>query len=92
MRCAAKWYARENCKYTLAGLRYAVPSSSFSESCKLINHYFYHFRRVLPEALDLVHHCERLVEAYGAEEVYGTKEFAERVYKNHRQVVDKSKW
>ena len=23
---------------------------------------------------------------------YGTKEFVERTYKNHRQVVDKSKW
>ena len=30
--------------------------------------------------------------ADGAGEVYGTKEFAERVYKSHRRVVDKSKW
>ena len=29
---------------------------------------------------------------YGAGEVYGTKEFAERVYKSNRQVVNKSKW
>ena len=58
-------------------------------------------RRVLPEALDSVssasinryfHHCNRAIEAYGAGEVYGTKEFAERVYKSHRRVVDKSKW
>ena len=54
-----------------------------------------------PEALDSAstasinryfHHCARLIEAYGAGEVYGTKEFAERVYKSHRRVVDKSKW
>ena len=78
-----------------------MPSSSFSESCKLINNYFYHYRRVLPEALDSVSsasinryfpHFERLIEDYEAGEVYGTKEFAGRVYKSHRQVVDKSKW
>ena len=69
--------------------------SSFS--CKSINRYFYHCRRVLPEALDSVssasiirhfHRCERLIEAYGAVEVYRTKGFAERVYKSHRRVVD----
>ena len=32
-----------------------------------------------------------MIEAYEAGEVYGTKEFADRVYKSHRRVVDKSK-
>ena len=69
---------------------------------QVINHYYHwKYRQVLPEALDSVssasinrcfHHCERLIEAYGAGEVYGTKECAEWVYKSHRQVVDKSKW
>ena len=32
-----------------------------------------------------------LIEAYEAGEVYGTKEFAERIYKSHWRVVDKSR-
>ena len=43
-----------------------------------INRYFYH--------------CKRVIEAYEAGEVYGTKEFADQVYKSHWRVVDKSKW
>ena len=55
----------------------------------------------MPEALDSVssasinryfQHCNRVIKAYGAGEVYGTKGFAERGYKSHRRVVDKSKW
>ena len=30
-----------------------------------------------------------MIEAYEAGEVYGTKEFADRVYKSHRRVVGK---
>jgi hypothetical protein len=37
-------------------------------------------------------HCKRVIEAYAEGEKYGTQEFTERVYKGHRQVVDKSKW
>ena len=57
------------------------------------NRCFHYYRRVLPEALDSVpasinrysHHCNRVIEAYGA------GEFIERVYKNHRQAII-SKW
>jgi hypothetical protein len=76
--CAAKWYARENCEYTFDGLRRVLPEALDSVSSASINRYF--------------HHCKRVIEAYGAGEAYGTKEFTERVYKGHRQVVDKSKW
>ena len=55
----------------------------------LINHYFCCCRQVLPDALDSVssasinryfHHCKRVIEAYEAGEVYGTKEFSDRVF------------
>jgi hypothetical protein len=36
--------------------------------------------------------CARVIEAYTEGFNYGTKEFTERVYKGHRQVVDKTKW
>ena len=54
-----------------------------------------------PAALDSVsavsinryhNHCARLVDAYADGFKYGTKDFTARVYKGHRQVVDKTKW
>ena len=103
--CSAKYYARENCEYTFVGLRqvlfkFKAPASVSSTPGSITNHYFYHCRRVLPEVLDSVsstsinryfYHFKRVIEAYEAGEVYGTKEFADRVYKSHRRVVDKSK-
>ena len=53
-------------------------NTTWSSWLSLLNRYF--------------HHCNRVIEAYGDGEVYETKEFAERVYKSHRQIVDKSKW
>ena len=38
------------------------------------------------------HHCDLTIDAYSTGFQYGTKSFVEHVHKNHRQVVDKSKW
>ena len=37
-------------------------------------------------------HCLRIINADAPGLIYGTKEFKERVYKAHRQIIDKSKW
>jgi hypothetical protein len=76
--CGAKWYSRENCSYSFEGLRATVPKALDSVSTASIHRYY--------------KLCERTIEAYAAGMSYGTEEFAERVYKGHRQVVDKSKW
>jgi len=76
--CASKWYARENCEYSLKGLPETLPAALDSVSTAAINHYCYH--------------CRRVIEAYAEGKDYGTKLFTEHVYKGHRQVVDKSKW
>ena len=76
--CGCKWYARENCLYTFTGLRETVPKALDSVSPATIHRYYLH--------------CMRIIDAYAAGVAYGTGEFKERVYKGHRQVVDKSKW
>lgn len=76
--CAAKWYTRENCEYSFEGLRRILPQALDSVSSTSINRYY--------------RHCQRVIEAYADGLGYGTKGFTERVYKGHRQVVDKSKW
>jgi hypothetical protein len=76
--CAAKWYAREHCEYSLDGLRKVLPAALNSVSIASINCYY--------------NHCVRVMEAYIDGLKYGTKAFTEHVYKGHRQVVDKSKW
>lgn len=76
--CGCKWYARENCQYTLEGLRETVPEALNSvPSATIHRHYL---------------HCVRIINAYASGAEYGSREFKERVYKAHRQVVDKSKW
>jgi hypothetical protein len=76
--CAAKYYARENCSYSLKGLRTVLPLALDSVTTAAINRYY--------------NRCARVIEAYTEGFNYGTKEFTERVYKGHRQVVDKTKW
>ena len=76
--CRREWYARENCLYTFTGLREKVPEALNSVSPTTIHHHYLH--------------CMRTIDAYAAGVKYGTEEFKKRVYKGHRQVVDKSKW
>ena len=58
-------------------------------------------RRIVPAALDSVlavpinryyNHCARVIDAYVDGLKHGTRDFTARVYKGHRQVVDKTKW
>jgi hypothetical protein len=76
--CIAKHYVRENCAYTLDGLRRTIPAAFNSISTATINR-FYKL-------------CSRIIDAYINGHKYSTKAFVEHVYKSHRQVVDKSKW
>ena len=76
--CGCKWYARENCHYTLDGLSETVPAALNSVSWATI------YRHNL--------HCMRIINAYGSGATYGAKEFKEKVYMAHRQITDQSKW
>jgi hypothetical protein len=75
--CGAKWYSREICSFSFEGLRATVPKALNSVTTASIHRYY--------------KRCERRIEAYSDGMAYGTEEFTERVYKGHRQVVDKSK-
>ncbi|RPA78671.1 hypothetical protein BJ508DRAFT_349096 [Ascobolus immersus RN42] len=78
--CAAKYYARENCKYSLEGLRETIPLALASVSVNSILHYY--------------EHCVRTIQAYDAGLTYGSSEFGEHMkkHKAHRQVPDPSKY
>ena len=76
--CAAKWYTRENCEYSLEGIRKTVPLAVHSISSASINRYFHRRMRVL--------------KAYEDGLMYGTVEFKQTVYDSHRRIVDKTKW
>ena len=77
--CSAKHYTRENCDYSLLGLRKTVPLSLKSIPTITINRYF--------------NRCNRTIEAYRNGYQYGTQAFSQQMqYKSHRQMVDKSKW
>lgn len=76
--CSAKYYTRENCQYSLEGLREVVPAAMRHVSPASINRYY--------------NHCSRTIDAYASGHDYGTKAFKEQVYKGHRQVTDKTKW
>ena len=60
--CAAKWYARENCEYSLEGLRKIVPAVLDSVSAVSINRYYIH--------------CAWVIDAYADWFKYGTRDFA----------------
>jgi hypothetical protein len=68
----------QNRGYSFNKLRETVPAALDSVSSTSINRYY--------------HHCMRTMSAYRDKFHYGTREFMERVYKGHRQIVDKSKW
>ncbi|RPB11554.1 hypothetical protein P167DRAFT_489137, partial [Morchella conica CCBAS932] len=76
--CVVKYYPRENCQYSLEGLRETIPAALNSVTSISINKYYLY--------------CMRILDTYQAGFTYGIMEFKERVYRNHRQVVDKSKW
>ena len=64
--------------YTFTGLLETVPEALNSVSPATIHHYYLHYMQT--------------IDSYAAGVKYGMEEFKERVYKGHRQVVDKSKW
>ena len=67
---------RENCEYSLNDLRQTISKAFESIPVAMINRFY--------------QHCARIINAYNDGFQYGTKEFANHVYKNHR--VDRSKW
>ena len=73
-----KWWLRDNCQYSLAGLRENLPTGLHSVGSASINRHY--------------NHCMRIIDAYADGNEYGTREFKERIYRSHRQVVDKTKW
>ncbi|KAF8434216.1 hypothetical protein BGX38DRAFT_178976 [Terfezia claveryi] len=68
---AAKRHARENCEYSLQGLRDTIPLSLNSVSELTIWRFY--------------NKCQRTMNAYRDGCQYGTAEFKERVYKSHRR-------
>ena len=76
--CGAKFYSREHCGYSFESLREVLPAALDSVSIVSIYRYYCHSMRIL--------------NAYSNGLSYGTKEFVDKVYKGHRQVVDKTKW
>ena len=76
--CQAKWYCRENCEYTISGLRDTVPKALASVQNSTI--------------LGFWNRIFRVIDAYQAGMNYGTEEFKNRAYRSHRRMEDKSKW
>ena len=67
-----KRFARENCDYTLVGLRTTTPRALTAVPKETIHRFF--------------QKSVRIADAYGEGHKYGTKEFSNRVYKSHRRV------
>ena len=76
--CSAKYYTRENCGYSLNDLRETIPKAFESIPTATIDRFYQNYARI--------------IDTYDDGLQYGTKEFASHVYKNHRQVIDSSKW
>ena len=66
-----KRFARENCDYTLVGLRRTVPKSLSAVPMETTQRFF--------------EKSQRIADAYRDGYVYGTKEFTEKAYKSHRR-------
>ena len=66
-----KRFARDNCDYTLVGLRRTVPKSLSAVHTETIQRFF--------------EKPQRIAHAYRDGYVYGTKEFTEKAYKSHRR-------
>jgi hypothetical protein len=69
---ATKVYTRKNCGYSLTALRKTVPEALKAVPREQILRYF--------EKVD------RICTAYAEGDVYGTKDFAQKVYTSHRRV------
>ncbi|RPA99439.1 hypothetical protein L873DRAFT_1835395 [Choiromyces venosus 120613-1] len=67
--CAAKYFARENCQYSLEGLRETILMALDSVSTSSVHHYFLG--------------CMRILNAYRSGLVYGTVDFKQAVYRSH---------
>jgi hypothetical protein len=75
---SAKHHARENCSYSLLGLRRNVPAAVHSVPTVTVNRYY--------------HKCVRIIDAYQSGCTYGTAEFVQRTQKTHRRPDDQDKW
>lgn len=75
---SAKHYARENCTYSLNGLRRVVPEALQTVDAETIFRYY--------------QRCERIIQAYADGLKYETEEFTQRVYASHRQVRREGGW
>ena len=67
-----KRFARENCEYTLAGLRTTVPRALATVPMETIRRFF--------------EKTMRIGDAYREGHRYGTREFSDKAYKSHRRV------
>jgi len=70
---AAKRYARENCEYSMAGLRLTIPQALQSVAVPTIGKFY---QRTI-----------RSMEAYRDGCKLGTEEYQNRVYRSHRRVA-----
>ncbi len=72
--CAANYYTRENCSYTIEGLRKNIPEAFKSISSATINRH------------DKL--CCKVTITYNGGLKYSTEEFTQQLYTSHRQVTD----
>lgn len=73
-----KRYTRENCTYSITGLRQNVPAALIEVPPSTIKRYF--------------DRSVRIIKAYADDVGYETEEFKKRVYHSHRRLEEKEKW
>lgn len=76
--CSSKRYARDNCTYSLPGLRGIIPRALRSVPTSTIYRYYMH--------------CEKIIDAYLSGYRYGTAQFTEKIRNQHRSVTDTTKY